>query len=209
MGDEATTGQDPNPGGNQGDDGQGQQPVQFTQDAVNALVGRARQEAREKVQRDLVEKYGDLEALKDLAAKWQSHEESQKTEAQRLADEHARALKKKEDEAAALKAQAEALAAQLQETALKGAVERQAREMGVDGDVAWAMIDKAGLTIDDQGAAQGVKPALEALKKAKPQLFGLMTPGSPANHPAAGAGAAAEASAAVRAELKKKGRYRM
>lgn len=208
MADNDNPGQDPNPGGNGGDGGQGQAPQTFTQDQVNALLGKTRQETRERLQKDLADKYGDLEALRELAAKWESHEENQQTEAQRLAAEHQKAMGKKEKELGELKTANEALGRQLQDLVLRGEVEKVARAMGVDPDVAWAMIDREQLNLDDKGQAQGVKSALEALKKEKPALFGASTPGSPPNHPSGVGGTPADAAEKVRKELEKR-RYRM
>lgn len=209
MADNENPGQDPNPGGNEGDGGQGTTPQTFTQEQVNALLGRTRQEARERLQKDLAEKYGDLEGLKELAEKWQSHEESQQTEAERLAAEHKKALEKKEKALEDLQGANEALSQQLEDLVLRGEVEKQARAMGVDPDVAWAMIDRGQLSLDEKGQAVGVKPALETLKKEKPALFGASTPGSPPNHPSGGTGGTpAEAAEKVREELRKR-RYRL
>lgn len=47
-----------------------------------------------------------------------------------------------------------------------------ATTMGCDPDVAIAMIDRKEIKVDDAGTVTGAKEALEALKKAKPALFG-------------------------------------
>jgi hypothetical protein len=81
--------------------------------------------------------------------------------------------------------------------------------MGCDPDVAWALVDRSALTIGDDGKVQGVKPALDALKKEKPQLFG--SPGTPGNagpKPAGGVGAE-KLREDVNRRLRKAGRYRM
>lgn len=42
----------------------------------------------------------------------------------------------------------------------------------VDADIALMLLDKTGIKVDDQGNVTGVKEALDALKTAKPVLFG-------------------------------------
>jgi membrane protein involved in colicin uptake len=206
-----TTGQDPNPGGNQGGDG-GQGPATFTQDQVNVVAGQARKEARERLLKEMADKYGDLEALKALAEKQQQAEEAAKSEAQKLADAAAAEKAKLEKKLADAEAEREAMNARLVEQVLRSAVMREATAAGADPDVAWAMIDREQLSLDEKGDAAGVKTALEALKKAKPHLFGGSVPGSPSNRAGgAGGGASMEAAAKkVREELAKRGgRYRM
>lgn len=204
-------GQDPNPGGNQGDSG-GQAPATFTQDQVNAMMGRIRTETRERVLKDLGDKYGDLEALKELAEKQRQADEASKSEAQRAADAAAAEKARLEKKLADAEAEREAMNARLVEQVLRSAVMREATALGADPDVAWAMIDREQLSLDEKGDAAGVKTALEALKKAKPHLFGGSVPGSPSNRAGgAGGGASMEAAAKkVREELAKRGgRYRM
>lgn len=206
-----TTGQDPNPGGNQGGDG-GQGPATFTQDQVNAMMGRIRTETRERIQKEMADKYGDLEALKALAEKQQQAEEAAKSEAQKLADAAAAEKAKLEKKLAEAEAEREAMNARLVEQVLRSAVMREATAAGADPDVAWAMVDRAGLSLDEKGDAAGVKTALEALKRLKPHLFGGTVPGSPSNRTGgAGGGESMEAAAKkVREELAKRGgRYRM
>ena len=211
MADEGTGGgqNNPNPGGEQGGGGQ-QQPQTFTQDQVNVMMGQIRKEARERVQKELVDKYGDLEALKSQAESWAKAEEASKSEAQKAADAAAAERAKLEKKLADAEAAQQALNDRLVEQVLRSAVMREAQAMSVDPDVAWAMIDRAGLSLDEAGDAAGVKTALEALKKAKPHLFGATVPGSPSNRAAGGTGGSMEEAAKkVREELVKRGGYRM
>lgn len=63
----------------------------------------------------------------------------------------------------------------------------------VDADAAFALADRTGLSVDDSGKVLGVEKAIEALKKAKPYLFGQpaqqrTSVGSGGGNPGAGAG---------------------
>ena len=202
--------QNPNPGGEQGGGGGQQQPQTFSQDQVNVLMGQIRKEARERVQKELMDKYGDLEGLKAAAENWKRAEEASKSEAQKQADAAAAERAKLEKKLADSEAAQQALNDRLVEQVLRSAVMREAQALGVDPDVAWAMIDRATLSLDEKGDAAGVKTALEALKKAKPHLFGATVPGSPSNRAAGGTGGSMEEAAKkVREELTKRGGYRM
>lgn len=56
---------------------------------------------------------------------------------------------------------------------IRAEVKAVATELGiVDADAALALIDRTGIGITDTGDVKGVKPALEALIKAKPYLVG-------------------------------------
>jgi len=195
-------------GGNVGGDGAGSESG-FSQEQVNVLMGKTRSEARDRALAEIAQKYGNLEALKKAAEAWAAKEEAEKTELEKLRGEHTKALEKKEADLIKAQEKAQELETRLQELALRGALSAAAQEMGCDPDVAWALVDRSALTIGDDGKVQGVKPALDALKKEKPQLFGAPgTPGNAGPKPAGGVGAE-KLREDVNRRLRKAGRYRM
>lgn len=201
------------PGGSgAGDSGNGEQGAGeqvFSQAEVDRIMGRTRTEARDRAMAEIAQKYGDLEGLKKAAEAWAAKEEAEKTELEKLRGEHTKALEKKEAELTKALEKAQTLETQLQELALRGALAKMAQEMGIDPDVAWAMVDRSALSLGDDGKALGVENALNALKKAKPQLFGAPgTPGNAGPKPAGGVGAE-KLREDVSRRLAKRGRYRM
>lgn len=195
------------PGGNGGNDDQG--PEMFSQEQVDRIMGKTRTESRERTLGELTQKYGDLEALKEAAEAWAKQQEKQKTELEQQQGAHDKEKGTLETAVADAEATINGLESQLRDQVLRGAIGKVAADMGCDPDVAWAMVDRSALEVDEDGKAAGVKAAMEALKKEKPGLFGAPgMPGSPAARPA-GAGSAEKLREAVRERLEKPGRYRM
>jgi len=95
-----------------------------------------------------------------LAAKVKAHEDSQKSELERLTDEKAR-----------LESEVTARDRQLAEMVVKTAVTSEATRMGIiDPDAAYALIDMNLLDVDG-ASVKGVKKALERLIKDRPYLI--------------------------------------
>lgn len=206
MGDENNSGTQ-DPGGNGG--GGGGQEQMVSQAEVNRIMGQTRTEARERALSELAQKYGDLDALKESAEAWAAQQEEQKSELDRLQGTHDKERTKLEAAVADAEATIKGLGGQLRDQVLRGAIAKAAADMGCDPDVAWAMVDRSALEVDEDGKAAGVKAAMEALKKEKAGLFGAPgLPGSPAARPA-GAGSAEKLREAVQESLQKPGRYRM
>lgn len=115
-------------------------------------------------------------ARTEAAALRRLHEKAQKeldalkkaqmSEADRLKVEHAE-----------YKAKAEAAEKRVADTLIQTRFETVATKAGChDPEAAFALADRSLLAVDEGGKVQGVDKAVEALKKAKPYLFGEAAP---------------------------------
>jgi Phage minor structural protein GP20 len=120
-------------------------------------------------------KYADYDELKAKLAEFEKAEEERKkaemSELERLQSELAE-LQKKAQEAEEVKNKTLESANQ---RLIKAEFKLIAKEMGVRKeaiDDAFVLADLSGVEVDDDGNVQGVKEALESLKKSKAYLFG-------------------------------------
>ena len=128
-------------------------PKTFTQEEVNALMGRTRQEERGK--------FADYETLKEKAAAADAAAAAQLSKEERLAQEKAD-----------FKARLTATEQRIAETAIAAEIRVKAASMGiVDPDAALALINRKAVSFSD-GNVTGVDDALAALVEAKPYLKG-------------------------------------
>jgi hypothetical protein len=125
-----------------------------------AYVKKLRQENAEsriknkEVETSLEQKMSDFQAsvLKALGLEPDANKQADK----QIADAHTKAQAAEE---------------RANQRLLKAEVKSIAAELGlVDADAAFALMDKAGLSIEDDGTVKGVKEALDALLEAKPYL---------------------------------------
>lgn len=127
-------------------------PKTFTQDEVNAYMGKVRAEERGK--------YTDYERLKErakVADQLESANLSAKDKADRAAAEWQRKA-----------VDAEARAA---DTAIRAEIKVKAMSQGaIDPDAVVALIDRNGISYSDESGVQGVTEALSLLLDAKPYL---------------------------------------
>ena len=132
----------------------------FTQEELEDILGERL--ARER------EKFKDYDELKKASDELSKLKQAQMTE-----------LEKAQAAAKAAEEEKQKVLAMANERLIKGEVKAAAAELGfVDADAAYALLDKAQVKIQDNGTVDGVKPALEALLKAKPYLNGQAKPGS-------------------------------
>ena len=126
----------------------------FTQEEVNAMMGRVRAEERGK--------FPDYARLKERAGVADTLEKSNLTE------------KEKSDRAAAeWQRKAVDAEARVADTAIRADIRVQAVQLGiVDPDAAVALIDRSGIGYSDEEGVRGVADALTALVAAKPYLKG-------------------------------------
>jgi len=169
------------------------------QSEVNALMARTRQEARERLLKELgFEKPEDLKARLDAA---RNIEDATKTEQQKTAERLA-ALEK---EKAGLAEQNARLQREHTETLIRAAVVSKAAALGFhDPQDAYRLIDASKLKLTDAGEVEGANEALEAMSKAKPWLV-QQTPRLSATNPAGGSPTGGETDAQRRARLTGKG----
>lgn len=149
-------------GGAGGGTGGGQQ-TETEQERIDRAAAAARK-AAEKAAKDAQDKAAQDLGYKDHAdmlAQVKAAKEKDLTDAQKA--------QKAAEEA---KATAEAAKARGDRIAINSEIRLLAQTMGCDPDVAVAMVDRAGIKVEADDKVSGAKEALEALKKAKPNLFG-------------------------------------
>lgn len=101
---------------------------------------------------------------KELAAWKQQQEDKDKSESERLTTEAQRAAKERDDALAKIAA--------ADERVIRSEVRSRAVALGfADPEDAWALIDKAGVTLDEAGEVQGAEKAVKALADKKPHLL--------------------------------------
>ena len=141
--------------------------VAFTQEQVNAIVGKRVLEERGK--------FADYETLKGQAQKLAELEKANLSKEEKLQRELAEYQRKATD-----------AEGRIATTAIRSEVLVKASQMGiVDPDAAYRLIDRAGIAYSEDGV-KGVDEALEALVAAKPYLRGV-APTAPNLNPKGGA----------------------
>jgi hypothetical protein len=142
----------------------------FTQVELDKIV--ADRIAREKKK---LEKYADYDAVKTKLSEFEKFEEERKkaemTVQERLEAEKAEADKKAQE----AEERANKALEQANKRLLKAEFRLLAKELGVRKDAlddAFVLADMTSVEVDEDGNVQGVKEALETLKKAKAYLFG-------------------------------------
>jgi hypothetical protein len=142
----------------------------FTQEELDKIV--ADRLAREKKK---LEKYADYDAVKTKLSEFEKFEEERKkadmTVQERLETEKAEADKKAQE----AEERANKALEQANKRLLKAEFRLLAKELGVRKDAlddAFVLADMTSVEVDEEGNVQGVKEALETLKKSKAYLFG-------------------------------------
>lgn len=137
------TGEDAAQGGSQA------KMLQLTQDQLDRIIGQRISKVEER--------YQDYD---DIKARLQEIEDAEKTEAERLGERLAQ-----------LQAERDRIAQRMTDTAIKSAVVSAASKAGfVDPSDAYALVDMADITIDDDGQVTGAEEAVTLLKEQKPHL---------------------------------------
>jgi hypothetical protein len=142
----------------------------FTQEEVNKLLAERVARANKKL-----EKYADYDEVKTKLTEFEKFEEERKkadmTVQERLEAEKAEADKKAQE----AEERANKALEQANKRLLKAEFRLLAKELGVRKDAlddAFVLADMTSVEVDEEGNVQGVKEALETLKKAKAYLFG-------------------------------------
>ena len=130
----------------------------FTQEEVNRMTGKVRQEAAEQYG-----KYGDIDQLRQDSEAYQKLLKANMTAEDRV--KHELATSQKENAT---------LTTRMITTALTADIKTRAALQGVDPDIAVAMVDRAGIQYDmDTGQVTGTEEALQELLITKPLLANL------------------------------------
>jgi hypothetical protein len=142
----------------------------FTQEEVNKLLAERVARANKKL-----EKYADYDEVKMRLTEFEKFEEERKkaemTVQERLEAEKAEADKKAHE----AEERANKALEQANKRLLKAEFRLLAKELGVRKDAlddAFVLADMTSVEVDEDGNVQGVKEALETLKKSKAYLFG-------------------------------------
>ena len=182
-GNDPNSGNEPSGGSTDPDPKSSGTPRTFTQDELNAIASREHKRGGQEALRAFAKELG-FESVDEMKAA---------AKAQRDAQEKAKSELEREREARQ-RAEAERQAAinRANERLFRAEVKATAVELGIiDPDAAFALMDREGVEVKDDGTVIGVKKALEALLKAKPYLAGKAQPGNriggPSN-PAGGGG---------------------
>lgn len=138
-----------------------QEPSAFTQSDVDRILKERLAQERKK--------FSDYDALK---AKVQEVEAASLTEAEKTA--------KRMQE---LEAQNQQLAAERRELSIKAAVTDAAAAVGLPAEAAYRLIDKAALTMADDGTVQNAAELVKGVAEAYPGLIRNPTPRVPAANP--------------------------
>jgi hypothetical protein len=169
------------PAGDTGTQPGGAQPNQattpertFTQADIDRIVTErlSRQEQSIKAQ------FADYSALKEKASKWETHEDSQKTELQRIQDQAKADTKALQDQLDALAKERETLSATARTATTQAAIMAAASAAGIVGTQLVAtvkLVDVSQLEFDDKGE---VKNAADVVAKVVEEYPFLKTPES-------------------------------
>lgn len=132
----------------------------FSQADVDRIVQKRLERERAR--------YADYDALKEAAEKLKALEEADLSEREKL-EKRIAELEQAEAEA---KSKAEVREMEVNEKLIRAEVRVVAAGMGfVNPEDAYGLADLADIALDDDGAVQGVKKALEKLAKEKPYLL--------------------------------------
>ena len=130
------------------------EPKTFTQEEVNALMGRTRAEERSK--------FADYDQLKQRAGVADKLENASRTDKEKL-----------ERSAADWQRKAVDAEARVADTAIRAEIRVKAAKLGIiDPDAAVALVDRSAVGYSDKDGVKGVSEALELLIAAKPYLKG-------------------------------------
>lgn len=138
-------------------------PRTFSQDDVNRLIDERLKREREK--------YADYTDLKAKAAKWQEHEDAQKSELEKLqaqiADWQNRATQAEQRRQSAI---------------LRSSVMAEAAKQGVPADrieAAYKLLDATQLSVGESDTIPGLEEAIKAMLEVNPFLLATGTPKPP------------------------------
>lgn len=171
-----------NAGGQQGGEGQQNQPFATFPDE-KSFMARVNREARQQLEAKAKELGFESVAAMEAALKAaKERAEAEKTELQKAQEAAAKA---KADKEAALQAANQRL--------IRAEVVLKAAELGIiDAEAAYALMDRSGVTVSDDGKVTGVEQALKQLLEAKPylrrQAVAMMPSAGATNPPPGGAG---------------------
>lgn len=143
-------------------------PQTFTQEHVNTVAGKAREEGRTKAQADMLASHG----FKDEAEMKKFIEDAKKAKEDQMSEQEKKDLELKaaKEEAEKAKAEKDAALKQAQERLMQAEVMAAATAAGFKSEAVkdvWLVIDRTKITEKD-GKFEGVKEAIDEVVKVRP-----------------------------------------
>jgi predicted ribosome quality control (RQC) complex YloA/Tae2 family protein len=138
----------------------------FTQDELNEIVGKVRNDGREAGLKDALKKLGveDLDAAVDAVKKAKELEEANLSEKEKL-EKRIQELEDANKKASQTLSETES---QAMEATIKAAVVDQAASKFESGEAVYQLLDRFLITVDDNGDVVGVDKALEKVAEKYP-----------------------------------------
>ena len=139
----------------------------FTQEEMNAIIKDRLDRERDKHKKELADKYGDYDTLKDAASKWQQAQDEKKSDLEKMQE----ALSGKDQSISELHARLEAVEQERTDALIRAKVVAAAvvKEFK-DPEDAYRLIDLSKLSLEEDGV-KGIGEALDTLAEAKPYLL--------------------------------------
>ena len=165
----------------------GESAAVFTQEEVNKLLGKVRQETREKTAKkeldEILGRFGaeSLDELETIVKEYKELKLASMTELERMQSELEEA-RQKSLELEAILTEKEAAA---QEALIKSAVVSAAAGRFEDAEAAYRLLDMAEVSVEEDGSVSGIEAALDKLAEKYPFMLRKSGPSrvSPANPP--------------------------
>lgn len=148
----------------------GGQPSGLPQDKVNEIVGKARQEGREKALKDLFSELGvdSAKSLKSIIEEREEARRAEMSEMERLQDERQK-LEERLQEAEQISNMAKK---ETEKALVRAEVARLASSKFQDVDVVLRMLEPDAVEIDlDDGSVKGLESALEQMEEKYPWML--------------------------------------
>jgi len=139
----------------------------FTQEEMNAIIKDRLDRERDKHKKDVADKYGDYDALRQAAEQWQKAQDDKKSDLEKLQE----ALSGKDQSISELQVRLEAVEQERTKALIRAkVVAAAAAKEFKDPEDAYRLIDLSKLSLEEDGV-KGIGEALDALAEAKPYLL--------------------------------------
>ncbi len=152
--------------------------AKYTDKDVDKLKGQARKEARERAEREILERYG-FESFDDLGSVVEEHRTVQEATATET-DRERQAREKAERDLQARQQELDSAYARIAQMTEDSALRDALAEAGAKPNQIATLLrlaDRDALDVDDEGNLTGVSEQVEALRGSIPELFASDRPG--------------------------------
>lgn len=146
--------------------------AKYTDKDVDKLKGQARKEARERAEREILERYGfdSFDALGNVVEEHRTVQEATATETDRERQAREKAEKNYQDSQTDLETAYARIAQMTEDSALRDAFSASGAKPGQINTLL-RLADRDALDVDDDGNLTGVQEQVEALRGSIPELF--------------------------------------